>query len=111
MNGKSGQEIAMEYRETISEIARIRPNKNESTKIEDELGKLKISRNTLLENLKKNQDKSSDSLRRVVKKINKGKLKGKVYVDVQKGKNREELIRFLSNIDGLGPKSLEWIRK
>lgn len=111
MNGKSGQEIAMEYKETISEIARIRPNKNESTKIEDELGKLKISRNTLLENLKKNQDKSSDSLRRAVKKINKGKLKGKVYVDVQKGKNREELIRFLSNIDGLGPKSLEWIRE
>ncbi|WP_404456664.1 TrlF family AAA-like ATPase [Oceanobacillus kapialis] len=111
LNGKTGPEIALEYRETVSEIARINPSKNESKRIAEELEEINKERRTLLEKLKKNQDESYDSLRKAVKKINKGKLKGKVQVDVHSGWNREELIEFLSDIDGLGPKSLGWIRE
>lgn len=111
LNGKTGPEIALEYRETVSEIARINPSKNESTRIVEELKEIIKERRTLLEKLNKNQDESYDSLRRAVKKINKGKLKGKVQVEVYAGKNKEELIEFLSEIDGLGSKSLSWIRE
>ncbi|WP_257985613.1 TrlF family AAA-like ATPase [Bacillus sp. V5-8f] len=111
LNGKTGPEIALEYRETVSEIARIKPSINESTKLEDELKGIVQERRTLLEKLSKNQDESYDALRKAIKKINKGKLKGKVQVEVTAGKNREELIEYLSNIEGLGPKSLNWIRE
>jgi hypothetical protein len=111
LNGKTGAEIALEYRETVSEIARINPSKNESIRIKEELKILELARKTLLEKLKKNQDASFDSLRKAVKKINKGKLKGKVQVEVHSGKNREELIEKLSEIDGLGLKSLSWIKE
>lgn len=111
LNGKTGPEIALEYRETVSEIARINPSKNNSKRIAEDLKGLKKERGTLLEKLKKNQDESYDSLRRAVKKINKGKLNGKVQVEVHAGRNRDELIEFLSDIDGLGPKSLGWIRE
>ncbi|MEK5104957.1 TrlF family AAA-like ATPase [Cytobacillus sp. FSL M8-0252] len=110
-NGKTGPEIAMEYRETVSEIARINPSKNESTRIEEELEKVIQDRKTLLEKLKKNEDDSFDALRKAVKKINKGKLKGKVQVEVHPKQNREELIEKLSEIEGLGSKSLNWIRE
>ncbi|WP_153127363.1 TrlF family AAA-like ATPase [Peribacillus tepidiphilus] len=110
-NGKTGPEIALEYRETVGEIARINPIKSESKRIEEELNTIIQERNSLLEKLKKNQDESYDSLRRAVKKINKGKLKGKVQVEVHAGKNRDELIEKLSEIEGLGPKSLTWIKE
>lgn len=111
LNGKTGPEIALEYRETVSEIARINPSKNESIRIKEELKGVVQERRTLLEKLNKNRDESYDSLRKAVKRINKGKLKGKVQVEVYAGKNREELIEYLSEVDGLGPKSLSWIRE
>lgn len=111
LNGKTGPEIALEYRETVAEIARINPTKNDSKRIEEELKEIKRERNTMLEKLKKSQDESYDSLRRAVKRINKGKLKGKVQVEVHSGKNRDELIEVLSEIEGFGPKSLSWINE
>lgn len=111
LNGKTGPEIALEYRETVSQIARINPSKNESTRIIGELEGIYQERRNLLEKLNKNQDESYDALRNAIKKINKGKLKGKVQVEAYAGKNREVLIEHLSKIEGLGPKSLSWIRE
>ncbi|OCA88154.1 hypothetical protein A8F94_10100 [Bacillus sp. FJAT-27225] len=111
LNGKTGPEIALEYKETVAEIARINPNKNEVKRLQEEKSKLETGRQVLIEKLKKNRDESNDILRKAVKKINKGKLKGKVNVEVHSGKNRDQLIKVLSEVDGLGPKSLNWIRE
>lgn len=111
LNGKTGLEIAVEYKETISEVARITPEKDEITRLEDELDVIINERHFLLERLRKNKDQSNDELRRAVKKINKGKLRGKVQVEVHSGRNREELINLLSDVEGLGAKSLQWIRE
>ncbi|AST90040.1 MULTISPECIES: TrlF family AAA-like ATPase [Sutcliffiella] len=110
LNGKTGQEIALEYKETVAEIARINPIKSESKKLEEDLEEIISERRTLIEKLKKTQDQSYDSLRKAVKKINKGKLRGKVQIEIHAAKNRDELIEVLSDIEGLGPKSLTWIR-
>lgn len=110
-NGKTGPEIAVEYKETISEIARITPEKEEVSRLEDDLDKIISERHSLLENLRKNNDKSNDELRKAVKKINKGNLRGRVQVEVYAGRNREELIKLLSDVEGLGAKSLQWIRE
>ncbi len=111
LNGKTGLEIAEEYRATVSEIAQINPSKTEFKKVNEELNDIVNERKTLIEKLNQNKDEAYDSLRTAVKKINKGKLKGKVQVELQAGKNREELIEFLSEVEGLGPKSLGWIRE
>ncbi|WP_243391362.1 TrlF family AAA-like ATPase [Paenibacillus sp. GM1FR] len=111
LNGKTGPEIATEYRETVSQIARINPSKNESTRILGDLQDITQERKNLLEKLNKNQDESYDALRKAIKKINRGKLKGKVQVEAYAGKNREALIEHLSKIEGLGPKSLSWLRE
>ncbi|WP_256974765.1 TrlF family AAA-like ATPase [Salinicoccus roseus] len=108
-SGKSGAEIAFEYKQTISEIAKIKPVKNDTKRLEDSLNEIKDERRNLLERLKKNHDNSFDELRKAIKKINKGKLKGKVHIDIYSGKNREDLISSLSNVEGLGEKSLSWI--
>lgn len=110
-NGKTGPEIAIEYKETVSEIARIIPKKEEVSRLEDDLDKITNERHSLLENLRRSNDKSNDELRKAVKKINKGNLKGKVQVEVYSGRNREELIKLLSDVEGLGEKSLQWIRE
>lgn len=110
LNGKTGQEIALEYKETVAEIAKINPIKSETKKLEEELEEIISERRTLIEKLKKTQDHSYDSLRKAVRKINKGKLRGKVQIEIHAAKNRDELIEILSDIEGLGPKSLTWIR-
>ena len=110
LNGKTGPEIAMEYKETVSEIARINPSKNDSVKLKKEFDSITQGRQTLLEKLKKNEDDSLDSLRKAVRKINKGKLKSKVHVEIHSRKNRDELIELLSEVEGLGQKSLSPLR-
>jgi ABC-type lipoprotein export system ATPase subunit len=109
MNGKKGAEIASEYENTISNISRIEPLRVEKDKLDKEIQKLQIERKQLLENRQKEKDSMIDNLRKTIKNINKKQLKGKVRIELQPNKNREELIKFLSNIEGIGQKSLSWI--
>lgn len=111
LNGKSGNEIAIEYQNIVSEIARITPVREDSEKISADISSAIEHRRSLLEALMQVQDEAFDSLRRVIKKLNKSNLSGKIQIEVFRGKNREELIKFLSEIDGIGPKSVSCLRE
>lgn len=111
LNGKTGSEIASDYRSTIQEIARIKPIEVEVEKIQKDIDELSRERNTLLEKLRKIQDDYYDSLRKSVRKLNKGKLKGKVEIVIHPSQNREELLTRLAEIDGLGERSLLGIKE
>jgi len=110
-NGKSGAEIALEYRDTVKELAQIQPLQKSQDAIKSEIKVVEAERRRLLEQMKKNQDGTSDLLRKVVKNLNKKKLKGKIRIEIYPAKNRDALIKFLSNIEGLGSKTLEWINE
>lgn len=109
MNGKKGTEIATEYENTISTISIIEPLKSQKDQIDKKIETLENQRKQLLENRQKEKDTMIDDLRTAIKKINKKQLKGKVKIELQSNKNRKELIEFLSKIDGIGEKSLNWI--
>lgn len=109
LNDKTGPEIAFEYKETVRKIARIKPSVKNTQRLEENLKEITDERKILLEKLKSNRDSSFDELRKAVKKINKGQLRGKVYIEINAGKNRKELIELLTQIEGIGEKGLNWI--
>ncbi|MFP3512939.1 hypothetical protein SB775_25690 [Peribacillus sp. SIMBA_075] len=111
IHGKSGKDIAEEYKRISSNIARIKPLSKQKGQKTEEYKKLKDERLILLEKLRKNKDGVEDELRGTIKKVNKGPLKGKLRINLQPRKNRSNLIRFLANFQGLGEKTLEWINE
>lgn len=109
LNGKSGEEIATDYRETIKQIANIEPLEKEVTELNQEISTLEQVRRTTLEKLNKCLDHELDGLRKIVKKINKNKLNGKVKIEIYPKENRDKLINFLAKEHRLGSAGLQWI--
>lgn len=109
LGGKSGQEIAKEFTSTLEEIAEIEPLSSELSTLEEEITELQGEREILIEQLNSIYDQELDSLRKVVKRINNKKLKGKVKIQIYPKGNKEHLINFLAEEKGLGVQSLKWI--
>lgn len=111
MQGKTAQELLNEYLEIIKNIEIIKPKENDNQEYNKSINDLEENRNNLLEELAKNKDKHDDEMRKIIKKINNKQLKGKVRIEVLKGKNRSSLIKYLAKKDGLAEKGLEWINE
>lgn len=109
MGGKDGQEIAKEFTSTLQEIAEIEPLSSEISSLEKEISTLQDEREVLIEQLNSVLDDELDTLRRVVKRINKRRLSGKVKIKIYPKGNKEHLINFLAEEKGLGYQSLKWI--
>ncbi|RAK15432.1 AAA domain-containing protein [Anoxybacillus vitaminiphilus] len=111
LNGINGEDIAKEYSNTLKEIATIEPLEQELSQLKKEIEKLEEERSNLLEQLNAILDNELDTLRKVVKKINKKKLKGKVKIEIYPKRNRELLIDFLAQEKGLGTQGLKWLNE
>jgi ABC-type lipoprotein export system ATPase subunit len=109
IHGKSGRDIAEEYRKIVNYIARIKPLSKELEQKRDSLSESLSERNSLLENLRRNKDAIEDELRKTIKKINKKHLKGKVKIDLHPRKIRRHLIDYFTKFSGLAERTLEWI--
>lgn len=111
LNGQNGHDIAKDYSSTLEEIASIEPLTQELSLLEGEIISLEEEREDLIEQLNVIKDKDLDTLRRVVKKINNKKLRGKVKIEIYPKRNRDLLIEFLSQEKGLGIQGLKWIEE
>lgn len=111
MQGKTAQELLDEYLEIIKNIEIIKPKEKDNQECIKLIKSLEEDRNNLLEELAKNKDKHDDDMRKIIKKINNKQLNNKVRIQVLKGKNRSELIKYLARKDGLAEKGLEWINE
>ncbi len=109
--GKSGQEIGMEYQKLLQKIEQIKPKritlKQRKIIVEELEGKRKL----LLMNLSEAQANRSAKLQKAVKRLNK-KLLGKLKLTISTEGDREPLVQFLkeSNLDNVGEKRLAWVR-
>lgn len=111
IHGTTGKSIADEYKKVLGDITRITPMVKELEKRRDSLDRSYTERSSLLEKLRKNKDECEQELSRVIKKINKKSLNGRVKIKLQPRNNRENLLKFLSAFPGLAEKSLEWINQ
>ncbi|QWH64106.1 hypothetical protein EXW39_28915 (plasmid) [Bacillus mycoides] len=111
IHGISGKNIAKEYQTIVSDITRISPMEKELSKKKQKLLEKQENRNTLLEDLRINKDTCEDELRRVIKKINKKSLKGKIKITLKPRSNRDNLKFFLMTFQGIGNANVEWIER
>ncbi|MED2918691.1 hypothetical protein COK34_28250 [Bacillus thuringiensis] len=111
IHGISGENIAKEYQKIVSDITRILPMEKELFKKKQELLGKQENRNTLLEDLRVNKDTCEDELRRIIKKINKKSLKGKIKITLKPRSNRDNLKNFLMTFQGIGNANVEWIER
>lgn len=111
IHGTAGKSIAQEFKLITSNINRIKPLNKQLEEKEKILRKLQVERRNLLEGLRKINDDYEETVRGVIKSLNKKKLKGKVRIQLQPNANRENLKKFLTNLPGIAEKSLEWIDK
>lgn len=109
IHGKTGEEIAEEFKHTSLRIAQINPLSAQRDKIDSEFQSLLTTRDNHLERLRVCNDKIRDSLRTSIKRVNKGPLKGKIRIELLPNKNRINLSRFIEKLPTFGPKTLEWI--
>lgn len=109
IHGTTGNGIAEEYKKVLNDITRISPMEKELTKKQSSLDESYSERKSLLELLRSNKDECEQELRKVIKKINKRSLNGKVKINLQPRNNRENLKKFFVVFPGLAEKSLEWI--
>ena len=109
IHGKSGGEIAEEFKNTSKKIAQITPLSIQEKEVSRRLEQLTNERNSLLEQLRTCKDNIRQSLLKTIKKVNKGALKGKIKVELLPNKNRENLRKFICDLPGFGPKTVEWI--
>jgi ABC-type lipoprotein export system ATPase subunit len=108
--GRSGQEIGVQYQRLLKEIERIRPMETLLTNRQAVLAELSKTRKTLLGELSEARAERSAQLQRALKKLNR-KLNGKLRLNIRPEANRGPLVEFLNEcgLDGVGPKHLAWV--
>jgi len=109
--GKSGQEIGMEYQKLLQKIERIKPKQVTLEQRKKVITELERERKKLLAELSEAQANRSAKLQKAVKHLNK-KLSGKLKLTIGIEGDREPLIQFLkeSQLEGVGEKRLIWVR-
>jgi DNA repair ATPase RecN len=109
--GKSGQEIGMEYQRLLQKIEQIKPKQTTLEQRKKVITQLDGERKLFLTELSEAQANRSAKLQKAVKRLNK-KLSGKLKLTIGIEGDREPLIQFLkgSNLEGVGEKRLVWAR-
>lgn len=108
--GRSGNEIGLQFQALLKEIERIRPKeallKTRQTRL-DELQRLRAS---LLAELSEARANRSAALQKALKRLNR-KLQGKLKLTVAPEANRRPLLDYLQkcNMEGVGLKRLAWV--
>lgn len=108
--GRSGNEIGIQFQALLKEIERIRPKeallKTRQTRLEE----LQRVRASLLAEMSEARTDRSATLQKALKRLNR-KLQGKLKLTVAPEANRRPLLDYLQNcnMEGVGPKRLAWV--
>ncbi len=107
--GRSGNEIGVQFQNLLKEIERIRPKEAILKTSQTRLKELHRVREDLLAEMSEARAERSANFQNALKKINR-KLKSKLKLTVAPEANRQPLKNYLQacNMEGVGPKRLAW---
>jgi len=108
--GRSGNEIGVQFQALLRKIERIRPKEATLKTRQARLIELQRVRDTLLAEMSEARADRSAGLQNALKRLNR-KLKGKLKLTVAPEANRAPLMDFLKdcNMEGVGAKRLAWV--
>jgi hypothetical protein len=108
--GRSGNEIGVQFQNLLKAIERIRPKETILKTRQTRLDELNRVRAALLAEMSEARADRSANLQKALKKVNR-KLKGKLKLTVAPEADRQPLKNFLQecNMEGIGPKRLAWV--
>ncbi len=107
--GKSGKELGAEYTTIIKRLTLIEKEKQTHKNQKKLVAEIESERKTLLEEYRDTAFNHYITMNELVKKLNKGTLKGKVKIKVMRYGNIKALKDFLCSIDGIGPAKIQWL--
>lgn len=108
--GKSGQEIGLEYQQLLQSIERIKPKESAIQNHQTLIDELQKQRRSLLEELSGYRASRTAKFESSLKKLNK-KLTDKLKLKVKPEADKQPVIDFLlnCNLEGVGEKRLAWV--
>lgn len=107
--GKTGKDLAQEFRQIVAEAESIRPEQKKVDTIRMKLDRLKTDRVNLLAQWRDAERARLDVLRGAADTVSAGPLSGKLRVSVRPAGDRTAVKKFLQGIDGVGSKLVEWV--
>ncbi|MBF0172138.1 MAG: AAA family ATPase [Magnetococcales bacterium] len=109
--GKTGQQVGVEYQKLMQSIEKIRPKKAMIETHRQLLDSLQLNRKALLRELSAKRSERSTLFSRILKGLNK-RLEGKLRLRVEIEGNKQPLVDYLlgCGLEGVGEKRLEWIK-
>lgn len=109
MAGKTGKQVAKEYKEITRKIANIQSSEKTLKQQNDYVKSLKDERKKLLSELDDIALKRHKAYQKAAKHLNNKLLKGKLRINVTKDGERENLKAFLRDFQGINKKKVEWV--
>ena len=109
--GKPGQEVGRQFVQIQKQIESILPMQKNQERYLKLIQELEAKRRELLFEWSEAHNKQYHNMRKVVDRINSSSLKGKLRIDLQSTGDRTALKNFLSKLEGVGQKKIEWVDK
>lgn len=109
IHDKSSVEIVNEYTNLLKQVNQAGPIQERIKRNKEVVRQLYKQRKTLIEACRKIWDEYAFDLSSQVKKLNKNKLKGVVKLSVKYRQQKEDLLKKLKSLDGIGDKSISGI--
>ena len=109
MAGKSGKQVAKEYKTITRKIASIQSSEKTLKKHDNYVKSLKEERKKLLSELDDIGFKSFQAYQKVAQRLSNKLLKGKLQIKVIKDGERTSLKNFLKKFQGISDKKTEWV--
>ncbi|MDZ7924283.1 MAG: DNA repair protein [Marinagarivorans sp.] len=108
--GKTGQQMGVEYQNLLKQIEQIRPKQTELHSRQDQLDELYQQRKKLLLEWDQQTTARASAMQKSVKRLNR-KLNHKVRLSLNSEGDRQALVDFLSqcHLEGIGEKRLAWV--
>lgn len=107
--GKTGKELGAEYTTIIKQLTLIEKQKQAHTNQKEIVSARESERTNLLEEYRNTAFKHFEAMSKKVEKLNKGDLKDKVKISVERCGNLESLKNFLLAMDGIGQSKIQWL--
>jgi len=110
--GKTGQQVGVEYQRLMRDIEKIRPQKAMIASREQLLASLLKRRKSILQDLSTQRSERSAHFERSLKTLNK-RLAGKLRLYVKTEADRQPVVSFIlgCKLEGVGEKRLAWINE
>lgn len=109
MAGKNGKQVADEYLKITRKLNAIQQSATQLQQHQNHVSELQKERKGLLAELENSLHDQFEALNKAVKKLNKGPLKDRLRVTVDKTADRKELKDFLKAQPGLSDAKVEWV--